>query len=64
MPPAYKTVRRAKSDYTGGFRFVGIELDALHVDIARARLAHATGGDWEPMTEQATAEPPKQGSLF
>ena len=24
VPPAYKTVRRAKSDYTGGFRFVGV----------------------------------------
>ncbi len=47
-----------------GFDFHGIELDPYHTDIARARIAHVAGGQWDPMTEKATAEKPKQGNLF
>lgn len=47
-----------------GFDFHGIELDPYHCDLASARIAHIDGGGWEPRTEKATAEKPKQGSLF
>ena len=47
-----------------GFDFHGIELDDLHTDIARARIAHVAGGTWEPITKKARAEKPKQGDLF
>lgn len=30
-----------------GMRFVGLELEPLHVDFARARIAHVIGGTWE-----------------
>lgn len=47
-----------------GFDFHGIELDAYHCDLSSARIAHVAGGGWEPRTEKATSEKPKQGSLF
>lgn len=46
-----------------GFRFVGLEMEPLHVDFSRARIAHVVGGDWErEVPEKRVA--PKQPSLF
>ena len=47
-----------------GFQFRGIELDEYHTDIARARIAHIAGDDWEALTERAVAVDPVQGDLF
>ena len=46
-----------------GFRFIGCDADAGHVEIARARLAHelpfAGGGGAEQVRETAASEPPR-----
>jgi site-specific DNA-methyltransferase (adenine-specific) len=46
-----------------GRRFVAIELDPLHVDFARARIAHVIGGNWEREVPEKRVEP-AQPSLF
>lgn len=45
-----------------GMRFVGFELEPLHVDFARARIAHVVGGTWE--REVAMKVEKRQPSLF
>lgn len=46
-----------------GRRFIGLELDPKHVDIARARIAHVIGGTWEREVTPKAA-PARQPSLF
>ena len=48
-----------------GFRFIGMDLEALYVDFSRARISHAVGGSWQRITPRSPqAEPPRQPSLF
>ena len=46
-----------------GRRFVGLELDPYHVDIARARIAHVIGGHVEREVKSAIV-PRAQPTLF
>ncbi len=51
-----------------GARSVGVDLDAHHCDIARARVRHCLGGHYEgprmPDVDTENAKAPTQGSLF
>lgn len=47
-----------------GRRFVGLELDPYHVEIARARIAHVIGGGYERAVETKEAPQSRQVSLF
>ena len=44
-----------------GDRFVGLELDPYHVDIARARIAHVVGGTWEREVPEKRVEKTQPG---
>ena len=47
-----------------GRRFVGVDLDPYHVEIARARIAHVIGGGYQRAVETEPAPVPTQVSLF
>lgn len=47
-----------------GRRFVGLELDPKHVDIARARIAHVIGGTWKREVPPERPVEKRQPSLF
>lgn len=47
-----------------GMRFVGLELEPLHVDFARARIAHVIGGTWQREVKPERPVEKKQPSLF
>lgn len=47
-----------------GMRFVGLELEPLHVDFARARIAHVIGGTWEREVKPERPVEKAQPGLF
>jgi hypothetical protein len=48
-----------------GFRFIGMDLEALYVDFSRARISHAVGGSWQRITPRPEGQrPPIQPDLF